>query len=138
MFRIPGPIPILPPANPILPWINFVVMNEAQAALQVTLVEDAYAALSTSRKMLEAVARGQTASVWTADGKSVELAAMLTARYNATLAWGAALEAQLDRAKENLVLAIESTTKLDEEMQQRYIDRLNKADADASSGATAV
>jgi len=138
MFRIPGPIPVLPPINPIIPFINFVVMNEAQAALQVKLVEDAYAALGTSRKKLQAIAEGQTAAVWTADGKSVELAAMLTARYNATLAWGAALEAQLDRAKENLVLAIDSTTKFDEEVQQRYIDRLNKADADASSGTTSV
>lgn len=136
MFRIPGPIPILPPMDPIIPFINFVVMNEAQAAQQVKLVEDAYAALGASRKMLKGVAQGQTASVWTADGKSVELAAMLTARYNATLAWGAALEAQLDRAKENLVLAIDSTTKFDEEAQQRYIDRLNKADADASSDTT--
>lgn len=137
MQRIPIPIPI-PLLDPVIPLINFVVMNEMQAAQQVKLVEDAYAALGASRKMLEAIAQGQTASVWTADGKSVELAAMLTARYNATLAWGAALEAQLDRAKENLVLAIDSTTKFDEEAQQRYIDRLNKADADASSGATAV
>ncbi|WP_448719451.1 hypothetical protein [Microbacterium natoriense] len=137
MHRIPVPIPI-PMIDPVIPLINFVVMNEAQAALQVKLVEDAYAALGASRKALEAIAQGQTATVWTADGKSVELAAMLTARYNATLAWGAALETQLDRAKENLVLAIDSTTKFDEEAQQRYIDRLNKADADASSGATAV
>lgn len=137
MQRIPIPIPI-PLMDPVIPLINFVVMNEAQAALQVKLVEDAYAALGASRKALEAIAQGQTATVWTADGKSVELAAMLTARYNATLAWGAALEAQLDRAKENLVLAIDSTTKFDEEAQQRYIDRLNKADSDASSGATAV
>lgn len=137
MPRIPIPIPI-PLLDPVIPLINFVVMNEAQAALQVKLVEDAYAALGASRKALEAIAQGQTATVWTADGKSVELAAMLTARYNATLAWGAALEAQLDRAKENLVLAIDSTTKFDEEAQQRYIDRLNKADADASSGATAI
>ena len=137
MQRIPIPIPI-PLMDPVIPLINFVVMNEVQAAQQVKLVEDAYAALGASRKALEAIAQGQTATVWTADGKSVELAAMLTARYNATLAWGAALEAQLDRAKENLVLAIDSTTKFDEESQQRYIDRLNKADSDSAYGTTSA
>src|SRR6218665_1264685 len=101
------PIPDLPVAKRLFR------MDVDMAERQVNLVVDAYKSLGASKATLERVAAGQTSSVWTADGKSVELAAMLTARYNATLAWRNALEAQLDRAREILRLAIDSTTQFD-------------------------
>ncbi|MBW8762711.1 MAG: hypothetical protein JF592_09030 [Microbacterium sp.] len=113
-------------------------MDRDMAERQVKLVVDAYKSLAASKTTLQAVAEGQTTSVWTADGKSVELASMLTARYNATLAWRQALESQLDRAREILRLAIDSTTQFDEETQQRYIAMLDSADKVTTDGATAV
>lgn len=103
-------------------------MDRDMAERQVTLVVEAYSSLNASKATLEGIAKGQTTSVWTADGKSVELAAMLTARYNATLVWRDALEAQLDRARENLRLAIDDTTSLDEAQQAYYLGLLDGAD----------
>ncbi|MFT4157361.1 MAG: hypothetical protein QM630_05450 [Microbacterium sp.] len=143
--HVPGSFPVFPmlPVVPVISSfaahaIRMVQLNKDEAGRQVKLIEDACASLGASKVQLEGVAAGQTTSVWTADGKCVELAAVLTARYNALLAWRDALDAQLDRAKENLVLAIDSTTKFDEATQQEYIDRLNKADAASTSGTGIV
>lgn len=103
-------------------------MDRDMAERQVKLVVEAYKSLNASKSTLEGIAKGQTTAVWTADGKSVELAAMLTARYNATLAWRDALETQLDRARENLRRAIDDTTSLDEAQQAYYIGLLDGAD----------
>lgn len=113
-------------------------MDRDMAERQVTLVMEAYQSLNASKSALSNVAAGQNAGAWTADGKSVELASMLTARYNATLAWRDALEAKLDRAREILRQAIDSTTEFDEETQRGYLAILDNVNGTGTDGKPAV
>lgn len=113
-------------------------MDRDMAERQVKLVREAYQSLGASKTTLEAIAGGQTSSLWTADGKSVELASMLTARYNATLVWRDALETRLDTARALLRQAIDETTSLDDDQQAYYIGLLDSADVVTTDGATAV
>ena len=99
-------------------------LNREAAENQVSLVVEAYETLVSSRKSLESVAEGQTASVWTADGKSVDLATELTTKYGSALKWLNAIQAELTDAAVKLDLAIKETTQLDEAQRAFYLQKL--------------
>jgi hypothetical protein len=103
---------------------RFLEMDLETAETQVDLVVEAYDSVVSSRKTLGELADGQTASLWTADGKSVALATALTTRYTAALTWLDAIEANLKAAAENISLAIKETTQLNESQKDGYYAQL--------------
>lgn len=105
---------------------RFLEMDLETAESQVDRVVEAYDSVVSSRKVLGDLAEGQTSSLWTADGKSVALAAALTTRYTAAVKWLDAIEANLKAAAENLRLAIKETTQLNESQKDRYDAQLEK------------
>lgn len=113
-------------------------MDADAATNQVKLVVDAHEALEKSYGALVILAEGQTTSIWTADGKSVPLAAELTAKYNAALKWYATIHAELIQAAENLSAAIKETTALDETSQAGYLSQLDEAFGTGKSGDSAA
>lgn len=103
-------------------------MDADTAAVQVGLVRDAIETLADSRESLTRVGEGQTEAVWTADGKSVDLAVALRARYESAVKWLDAIESELNIARENLLKAIDETTDIDEASKQKYRTLLYKAE----------
>lgn len=111
-------------------------MDKETAALQVSLLVEAYETLADSRINLEELREGQTTSLWTSDGRSVALAKALTERYNSALAWLDAIQVKLNDAFDNLNQAIDETDKLDESQKDRYRAMLNAALGDSPAPDT--
>lgn len=103
------------------------------AKTQVALVVEAYDTLVASRASLTSLWNGQSSAVWTSDGKSVALANVVAAKYDAAVKWLDDLETVLTDAAENLRLAIDSTEKLDESQREAYRAQLDKILGDRSS-----
>lgn len=101
-------------------------LNREAAENQVSLVVEAYQTLMATRKNLEGVAKGQTAAVWTADGKSVALASVLTSKYGSAVQWLDAIQLELIDAAQKLNLAIKETDQLDEAQRADYLKKLEK------------
>lgn len=102
-------------------------IDEDTAKSQIDLIEEARITLDDSRATLGHLAEGQTPALWTADGKSVELIAALTSKYQSALKWLEAIHADLDNASANLAKAIQETTQLDEDQKATYQTLLYKA-----------
>lgn len=96
------------------------VMDKETAATQIKLVEDAIERLVASREKLESLREGQTAVMWTSDGRSVALAAAFTERYVAAVKWLDGLEETLIEARDNLNKAVTETNDLDEQQDENY------------------
>lgn len=96
------------------------MMDKETADNQAELVLEAMETLATSAAALENLKEGQTAALWTADGKSVDLAAVLTARYASAVKWLAAIDLQLREAAVNLSKAIDETDQLDADQKANY------------------
>ncbi|SJN46173.1 hypothetical protein FM104_14635 [Microbacterium esteraromaticum] len=90
------------------------------AERQVKLLERCQQKLDESVEQMEELRVGQTEQVWTADGKSVDLAAKLTAKYLAGREQLNAIQKDIAEAHENLKLAIEETRLLDEEQKRAF------------------
>lgn len=101
-------------------------INEDTAKSQIDLIKEARATLDDSRATLVHLAEGQTESMWTSDGKSVDLIAALSAKYEAALKWLDSIQAELDLASVNLDKAIQETTKLDDDQKASYQNLLYK------------
>lgn len=95
-------------------------MDAETADTQIDLIRDARETLALSRETLEHLAEGQTPVVWTADGKSVDLAGALAAKYQAAMAWRDSIEHALDAAETNLLKAIDATNQLDADQKAAY------------------
>lgn len=102
-------------------------MNEETAKAQTDLVAEAYSTLASSRMTLQHLAEGQTDVVWTADGKSVALSAVLTEKYQTALAWLDSIETELNDAATKLDKAIENTVLLDEDQKASHQKLLYRA-----------
>lgn len=101
-------------------------INEDTANSQIELINQARITLANSRETLEHLAENQTEKMWTADGKSVNLMAALTAKYNSAVKWLDAIQLELDQAAVNLEKAILETTKLDDDQKASYQNLLYK------------
>lgn len=104
-------------------------IDRETANSQVNLVVEAYETLITSRPKIEAIGNQQTAAVWTSDGKSVDLSAMLRSKYGSAAAWINAIHEELCIAAENLTRAIIETDQLDERQRQDFLKKLDKIPA---------
>lgn len=102
-------------------------MNEDTAQTQIDLIKEAWDTLVQSRATLEHLAEGQTSTLWTADGKSVELVEVLNARYAAAIKWLDAIQLDLNTAFVNLDKAIQETNQLDADQKVAYQNLLYKA-----------
>lgn len=102
-------------------------MDEDTAQTQIDLVKEAYEMLVESRSTLEQLAEGQTTSLWTADGKSVDLVAALSTRYQSALKWLDSIQLDLNTAFVNLDKAIQETNQLDADQKASYQNLLHKA-----------
>lgn len=102
-------------------------MDEETAKSQIDLIEDAHNALANSRATLEHLAEGQTETLWTADGKSIDLMTALTTRYNAAIKWLDSIQSDLNDAFVNLDKAIQETNQLDDDQKAAYQTLLYKA-----------
>ncbi|WP_307377176.1 hypothetical protein [Microbacterium sp. W4I20] len=102
-------------------------MDEDTAQTQIDLVQEAYDTLVKSRATLEHLAEGQTTSLWTADGKSVDLATELSTRYQSAIKWLDSIQLELNTAFVNLDKAIQETNQLDADQKASYQNLLHKA-----------
>lgn len=101
-------------------------VNKEAADNQVSLIVEAWETLMASKGRLEAMANGQTAKVWTSDGKSVDLANALTLKYGAAVQWVSEIQRTLKEAAVNLEAAIRETDQLDDQQRGDHLKRLEK------------
>ncbi|GAA3932755.1 hypothetical protein [Microbacterium soli] len=114
-------------------------MNEDAVLRQITLIDEAQDTVDRSRLTMRELGQGQTALLWTADGKSVELAAALRTRYEAGERWLDAIAKDLATARENLHTAIEETRLLNDQQKEHYHNLLNRTGSTTSpQGPVAV
>ena len=102
-------------------------MDEETAQTQIDLIKEAWDTLVQSRSTLEHLAEGQTTSLWTADGKSVDLVTALSERYQSALKWLDSIQLDLNAAFVNLDKAIQETNQLDADQKVAYQNLLHKA-----------
>ncbi|WP_119695992.1 hypothetical protein [Microbacterium halotolerans] len=102
------------------------VYDEELADRQVELITECYDELNACIDSAAFLEKGQTPEVWTADGKAVELTAMLKEKYRVAGPWLNDLCTRLDDAKTNLRTAIAETKELNEQQKADYDRRLSK------------
>jgi len=96
------------------------VMAADEVERQRGVLRDAYETLIASRAELERLKSGPVSALWTEDGKSVELAAAFSSRYEAALKWLQGLETELQEASAALDMAVDDVTKLDEQQASTH------------------
>lgn len=112
-------------------------MDEETAIRQIALVDDAQKVVDALRVSMVNLGEGQTALVWTADGKSVDLTAELKTRYDSAQQWLDSISAELALTRDNVGKSI-STTKLMSEQQKHYYQNLLYRTHSSSNGPIAV
>lgn len=95
-------------------------MNADYADSQVKLLQECVETLASSRKVMVNLREGQTASLWTADGKAVALTDALKGRYNSAQLWLDEIGRQLEEARVDLETAIKETDQLDDGQKAYY------------------
>lgn len=95
-------------------------MDLERAEQQVDFLEKCFESLEQSRQMLEEIRKDQTALLWTADGKAVELTAVLRSKYQAGVKWLAVIGADLEESRLNLRKAIDDTLALDDTQKAAF------------------
>jgi len=96
------------------------VMAADEVERQRVVIREAYDTLIESKAQLERLKSGPVSALWTEDGKSVDLAAAFTSRYQAALKWLEGLEGELAEASAALDMAVDDVTKLDEQQAQTH------------------
>jgi hypothetical protein len=104
-----------------------VQMDEDTVKNQIELIRDSQETLTASLKTMVSLGEGQTATVWTDDGRSVDLMKELRARYDSAQKWLTSIQKDLDEAAVNLDKAIKETTQMDEDQKVRYQTLLYQA-----------
>lgn len=100
--------------------MKVIQMDADYAYSQVKLLEKCVDALNSSQKVMVNLREGQTAALWTADGKAVALTEALKGRYNSAQLWLNELGEKLELARVNLLKAIEETDQLDAAQKAYY------------------
>ena len=95
-------------------------LNADNADYQVRRLQECVDALRSSQKLMQNLREGQTATIWTADGKSVELTEALKGRYRSANLWLDELARQVEEARVNLEKAIAETDQLDADQKAHY------------------
>lgn len=104
--------------------IETMQLDESMANSQLKLIAECKELLDKCEETSESLREGQTSLVWTADGKSVALAAALTSKYNASVKWLRELRKEVDDAAANLDQAIKETTLLDDASKHNFTAQL--------------
>ncbi|MDQ0614177.1 hypothetical protein QF046_001818 [Microbacterium sp. W4I4] len=104
-----------------------VQMDADTADSQTKLIIESRQSVAESRKVMASLGEGQTAVLWTDDGRSVDLMRELKARYDAAQLWLDSIDRSLDEAARNLNKAISETTQLDADQKVQYQNLLYRA-----------
>ena len=104
--------------------IEAMQLDESMAQSQLKLIAECKELLDKCEETSANLREGQTSLVWTADGKAVELAAVLTSKYNASVKWLRELRREVDDAAANLDQAIKETKLLDERSKDDFTAQL--------------
>ncbi|GAA2860803.1 hypothetical protein MIAR_22470 [Microbacterium arabinogalactanolyticum] len=99
-------------------------LDESMANSQLKLIAECKELLDSCEKASESLREGQTSLIWTADGKSVALAEVLTSKYNASVKWLKDIRKEVDEAAVNLDKAIKETKLLDEQSKDAFSAQL--------------
>jgi hypothetical protein len=102
-------------------------LNAEMANSQSKLLVECTDLLDECLSLAQSLGEGQTALIWTEDGKAVDLAKVLTSKYESSVKWLTDLQDELREAKENLDKAIKDTTLLDEAQKASYQNLLYTA-----------
>lgn len=114
--------------------IKMMRMDAANADYQVKRIVDCVDLVDQARKTLSELREGQTAMLWTSDGKSVDLAEELRTRYRSSEQWLASIREKLADASANLQKAIDETDDLDASQKAYYQVKLVQALGPVSPG----
>lgn len=109
--------------------MKVIQMNADNADFQVNRLQECVEALKSSQALMVQLREGQTAALWTADGKSVDLAEALRGRYRSAKLWLDELAKQLEEARVNLQTAIDETDQLDADQKIHYQNLLYRTTA---------
>jgi len=115
-----------------------VQLDQDTADSQTKLILESRQRIEDSREVMAKLGEGQTALLWTDDGKSVDLMRELKTRYVSAQKWLDALDRALDEAARNLNKAIAETTQLDEDQKVQYQNLLYRAVGTMPQGPIAV
>lgn len=111
----------------MIPFAGAVHMDEDTVKSQIDLIVESQQTLNESLKTMADLRDGQTATLWTNDGRSVDLMKELRARYDAAQLWLTSIQEDLHEAAVNLDRAIKETTQLDADQKVQYQNLLHKA-----------
>ncbi|WP_309127393.1 hypothetical protein [Microbacterium sp.] len=106
---------------------KIIQLDAEMADSQFKLLVECTEMLDKCQETAESLREGQSSLVWTADGKSVDLAAALTSKYNSSVLWLTELRKELREASENLDRAVKDTTLLDDTQKSQYQNLLYRA-----------
>lgn len=115
-----------------------VQLNPDTADSQTKLILESRQRVEESREAMAKLGEGQTALLWTDDGKSIDLMRELKARYVSAQKWLDELDRALDEAARNLNKAISETTQLDADQKVQYQNLLYRAVGNTPQGPIAV
>ncbi|MFC7788301.1 hypothetical protein ACU045_04875 [Microbacterium sp. MAHUQ-60] len=113
-------------------------MDADTADSQTKLILESRQAVADSRKVMASLGEGQTALLWTEDGRSADLIKELRARYEAAQLWLDSIDRDLDEAARNLSKAISETTQLDADQKVQYQNLLYRTVGTTPQGPIAV
>lgn len=99
---------------------HIIQLNREMADSQYKLLVECTDMLDKCQETAESLREGQTELIWTADGKAVDLAAALSAKYTASVQWLTELRNELREASENFDRAVKDTTLLDDTEKAQY------------------
>ncbi|BDZ39589.1 hypothetical protein [Microbacterium suwonense] len=102
-------------------------LDAETADRQIELLLESQEMLESSSETMVKLAEGQTALLWTADGKCVDLTDELKARYDAARLWLEEISKDVVEARLNLQKAIDETNLLAEMEKERFRALLFKA-----------
>jgi len=102
-------------------------LDAETAERQLKLLDDCREMLQTSTESMRAIRDGQTGTVWTTDGKCVDLTDQLREKYLSGVKWLRALHADVDEAYVNLQQAIKETDLIDENQKVMYQNLIYRA-----------
>lgn len=109
--------------------MKVIQMNADNAGYQVSRLQECVEALKSSQKLMEDLREGQTGTLWTEDGKSVDLTQALRGRYASAKLWLDELARQLEEARVNLDKAIDETDQMDADQKAYYQNLLYRTTA---------
>lgn len=95
-------------------------MNAEEADYQLKRIQECVDVVEACKQTIDKLDEGQTSTLWTADGKSIDLIDAIKARYTSSKLWLTELTRQLEEAHFNLQKAVDETDQMDAEQKERF------------------